>query len=165
MNLWSYRSGRFVCVPGAEGILNTNYTRSAFWVKTFGHEFNSRRFHHHVGAKFALLRFSLQKNIRLLPCSSSFAKRHARLKLLTCKRARNVSLSLPPFCESACGANVFMVRLHFIGCRSALIYPICFWKKFLLCCHIIFWNPTDSRTGRKQKKYKLISFYGQPTQL
>ena len=28
----------------------------------------------HVGAKFALLRFSLQKNIRPLPCSSFFAK-------------------------------------------------------------------------------------------
>ena len=29
---------------------------------------------YHVGAKFALLRFSLQKNIRPLPCSSFFAK-------------------------------------------------------------------------------------------
>ena len=33
---------------------------------------------HHVGAKFALLRFSVQKNIRPLPCSSFIAKRHAR---------------------------------------------------------------------------------------
>ena len=33
----------------------------------------------HVGAKFALLRFSLQKNIRPLPCSSFFAKAHVHV--------------------------------------------------------------------------------------
>ena len=31
--------------------------------------------------------------------SSSFAKRHASLRLLVCKRTRNGSCLLPPFCD------------------------------------------------------------------
>ena len=44
-----------------------------------GHLFESDR-RYHVGAKYALLRFSFaKKNIRPLPCSSFSAKSHARL--------------------------------------------------------------------------------------
>lgn len=55
--------------------------------RVFGYEPKGRGFEslqaHHVGAKFALLRFSMQKNIRPLPCSSFFAKRHAWLTFAT----------------------------------------------------------------------------------
>ena len=43
--------------------------------------------------------FFCKKNIRLLPCSSFFAKKSRSAHLFACKRAHDGLLSLPTFCE------------------------------------------------------------------
>ena len=73
------------------------------------------------GAKFALLRFSLQKNIRPLPCSSSFAKSHARLRLLAYKCARDASAVATNFLRAAhfVRLEAFVFVVFFIAfCKS-----------------------------------------------
>ena len=47
----------------------------------------------------------------LMPPLLLFRKKARSAQLLTCKRVRDVSLSLPPFCEYACGANISTVRI------------------------------------------------------
>ena len=70
----------------------------------------------HVGAKFALLRFSMQKNIRLLPCSSFVAKRHARLN-----------------CALVNAFATFRCRYHLFARKSpsAQSYIGFFWRLFV----------------------------------
>jgi hypothetical protein len=63
-----------------------------------GREFESLQLHH-VGAKFALLRFLFcgKGNIRPLPCSSFSAKSHGKSKGFACKRAPLFLCCLPTF--------------------------------------------------------------------
>ena len=56
--------------------------------------------------------FSLQKNQSHAPSFLLFRKKARSARLFACKRAYNGSLSLPPFCESAYGANISMVRFY-----------------------------------------------------
>ncbi len=53
---------------------------------------------HHVGTDFAPFRFFLQKNKPNAPSFLLFRKKARSAQLLPCKRVRDVSLSLPPFC-------------------------------------------------------------------
>ena len=52
--------------------------------------------------------FSLRKNQSHAPSSLLFRKKVRSAQLLTCKRARDVSLSLPPFCECAYNAVPYL---------------------------------------------------------
>ena len=53
----------------------------------------------HVGAKFALLRFSLQEKHPLASLLLLFRKKSRSAHLFGCKRPYDGSLSLPTFCE------------------------------------------------------------------
>ncbi len=54
--------------------------------------------------------FSLQKNQSHAPSFLLFRNKARSARLFACKRAYDGSLSLPPFCECAYGANISMVR-------------------------------------------------------
>ena len=66
--------------------------------------------HHlrHVGAKFALLRFSLQKNVRLLPCSSFSVKSHVRVGYLLASALITLLAHYQPFAVAPYGAIAFL---------------------------------------------------------
>ena len=61
--------------------------------------------------------------------SSFFAKRHVRLACSLASALSDGSQSLPPFCESACGANIFLVRQsHDVG-ASFILLALIFYVK------------------------------------
>ena len=115
----------------------------------------------HVGTDFAPFRFSLQKNQSHAPSFLLFRKKAHSAQLLTCKRARDVSLSLPPFCEYACGANISMVRLSYVGtgfaCSDFLFHkkisrsPYCspFCDKSGMTEHMTDFSAKKNRNGPK----------------
>ena len=79
--------------------------------------------------------FSFKKNQSHAPSFLLFRKKARSARLFACKRAHNGSLSLPPFCECACGANVSAVRQsesckpYYLG-LAAFLYTI--FTRFLL---------------------------------
>ena len=54
-----------------------------------------------------------RKNFAMLPCFSLVTKNARSFRLLDCKRTYNGSKSLPPFCESACGAKKHFSQMFF----------------------------------------------------
>lgn len=66
----------------------------------------------HVGTDFASFRFFCKKSVTrtVVP---PFRKKARSAQLFTCKRVHDVSLSLPPFCESAFG-TVYIYKVHIV---------------------------------------------------
>ena len=73
---------------------------------------------HHVGASYILLApifVCKNQSVAICRCSSLFAKGHIRVGYSVASALINAFGSLPTFCESACGANISMVRQCQIG--------------------------------------------------
>ena len=105
--------------------------------------------------------FSFRKNQSRVPSFLLFAKRHARLTCSLASALSDGSLSLPPFCEYACGANISMVRLSYVGtgfaCSDFLFHkkisrsPYCspFCDKSGMTEHMTDFSAKKNRNGPK----------------
>ena len=83
--------------------------------------------------------FLCKNQSSLMPLLLLFRKKARSAQLLTCKRVRNVSLSLPPFCEeSDFGASLYLKGSHHQHWSKQYRSLLCFFmqkiKAHLICC-------------------------------
>ena len=81
----------------------------------------------HVGAKFALLRFSFAEKHPPASLLLLFRKKARLARLFTCKRTHYGSLSLPPFCDVAASP------LGYLNCSAFPKQKSCRKMGFLFC--------------------------------